>query len=352
MSNYFIAGVGKVDLFKGSDLLLTSKTLVDSSINLSVTLEDIRAGAGAKLYGKYAHTSTMGMKLTEAMFKMELLAANVGANFETVRGTAVDVVSGTATGGVVDISTITPKPLYPGVEKVVVWVAPKGTNDFQTCTVTGGSTTVNAIGLTDGEVCIKYIKENAADKTIKVAGNFIPDTLTAILEANIYAGDSENLAQSTKVGKLVITIPRFMLNGTMDLSMTMTGASQMPIEGSALAVTDTSDCNDDNDYYAIISEVMTNATWYTDLLAVYIEGSDFTIAASGKKPTGVFGGYKGGSIKMLKVPTEVVLTADTGTFANGVYTAPSTGTEDTITAKTITGAGIPVLTDSIKVTIG
>ena len=59
--NLFIAGVGTVNLFKGTDLALSSKTLVDSSIGFTVTLEDIRAGEGAKLYGKYAHTT--GIKL-------------------------------------------------------------------------------------------------------------------------------------------------------------------------------------------------------------------------------------------------------------------------------------------------
>ena len=76
--NKFIAGVGNVTLFKGDDLILTAKTLVDTSISFSVTLEDIRAGQGAKLYGKYAHTTGMTMKLTDAMWRIEMLGANIG----------------------------------------------------------------------------------------------------------------------------------------------------------------------------------------------------------------------------------------------------------------------------------
>ena len=81
-SQFFLAGVANVDIFKNNTLFSTAKTLIDSSITIGVSAEDIRAGQGAKLYGKYFHTSTFDLKLTDAMFRLEYLAANVGADLE------------------------------------------------------------------------------------------------------------------------------------------------------------------------------------------------------------------------------------------------------------------------------
>ena len=70
-----------------------------------------------------------------------------------------------------------------------------------------------------------------------------------------------------------------MLNGTMDLSMTMTGASQTAIEGSALAVT-SADCLADEDYYAIISEVIDNANPYANLKLIAVDAENGAIEAT------------------------------------------------------------------------
>ena len=311
--NLFIAGVGNVELFKGTDSVLVSKTLVDSSINLSVSLEDIRAGAGAKLYGKYAHTSTMTMKLTDAMFRMEFLAANIGADI-LAGGSAVAVVGKTVgDDGAVDISDITPMPLYEGA-KTVVWIAKKGTEDYVVYDVANVKTGFAK----DTEVCVRYIKSNDAGEHLKVSANFIPDTMTAILTAPLFAGDENNLESSTKVGTLTITIPRFMLNGTTDLSMTMTGATQMALEGSALAVND-ADCENNDGYYAIIDKVITNAKWFDNLASLVASPATYADYVA-EITLQVYGVYANGARKLI-APEKLKVTAPQGaTYAAGKVT--------------------------------
>lgn len=264
--NLFIAGVGDVELFRylGTDKqkVLVSKTLVDSSINLSVSLEDIRAGQGAKLYGRYAHSSGMTMKLTDAMFRMDFLAANVGED-TVLGGSAVETTANAlkvAAGGTVDISGFNPQKIYPEAKNIVIWAALKGSTDFAIINVAEKAdlTKVPVSPFVEGdEICIRYIKSNAAGETLTIPANFIPDTLVAVLTAPLFAGGTtKDGGASTKVGKLTITIPRFMLNGTTDLSMSMTGASQMTLEGSALAV-ESENCEEEG-YYAIISKVLTD----------------------------------------------------------------------------------------------
>lgn len=264
--NLFIAGVGDVELFRylgtAKQKVLVSKTLVDSSINLSVSLEDIRAGQGAKLYGRYAHSSGMTMKLTDAMFRMDFLAANVGED-TVLGGSAVETTANAikvAADGTVDISGFNPQKIYPEAKNIVIWAALKGSTDFAIINVADDAdlSKVPASPFIAGdEICIRYIKSNAAGETLTIPANFIPDTLVAVLTAPLFAGGTtKDGGASTKVGKLTITIPRFMLNGTTDLSMSMTGASQMTLEGSALAV-ESENCEEEG-YYAIISKVLTD----------------------------------------------------------------------------------------------
>lgn len=309
--NKFIAGVGNVTLFKGDDLLLTAKTLVDTSISFSVTLEDIRAGQGAKLYGKYAHTTGMTMKLTDAMWRIEMLAANIGADIANAGGSAIEtrkVIAGV--NGVLDLTGTgytSALPLPGAGETAYIYYAPVGESDNGWSKIALSDISGDAIetSITQGtQVCIKYVASLSSEKTLTVSGNFIPDTLTAIVEVPVFAGDSSG-SVSTKIGKVIITIPRFMLNGTMELAMSMTGASQTAIEGSALAVT-SADCLADEDYYAIISEVMDNANPFEGLKMIAIDADSGVIMADpgDKIKLDVYAIYDKGLPKLLSYDPE------------------------------------------------
>ena len=328
--NLFIAGVGNVELFKGKESVLVSKTLVDSSINLSVSLEDIRAGAGAKLYGKYAHSSGMTMKLTDAMFRMEFLAANIGADIEA-GGTAVGTATKIVNGGIIDIADLNAQPIYPGAD-VRVWAGKKavgGAVEYKLFSdVAGNSVAVGEYFSEGDELCVRFIKSNDAGETLTVSANFIPDTMTAILTAPLFAGDNNNLEASTKVGTLTITIPRFMLNGTTDLSMSMTGAAQMALEGSALAV-ESADCDGDG-YYAIISKVLTNAKITDGLATIGVVAFDERDEIVGQALT-VMGMYTGVGAK--KIPVSAVEVTGAGVIYNantGVITLDTGAAETAI----------------------
>lgn len=277
-SHLFIAGVGEVELFKGDDIVLTSKTLIDTGINLTVNLDDIQGNGGAKLYGKYASQAGMTIKLTEAMFRMEFLAANLGEDIE-IGGSAVTTETSVVQNGIVEIDG-EPLPLYMGSQDKVVWVGnqsnfisfskdkiQKGEGD------NFGKTLIIGVPFPDNtQVCVKYIKEYEEGQTIKVSSNYLPDEMTAILTASLFAGDQNSLETATKVGTLTITIPRLMLSGNSDISMNMTGSSQMNIEGQALAVEE-SEC-DEGGYYAVISKIIKNTTWTSNLAGLAIDNAN------------------------------------------------------------------------------
>lgn len=354
--NLFIAGVGTVNLFKGTELALSSKTLVDSSIGFTVTLEDIRAGEGAKLYGKYAHTTGMTMKLTDAMWRMDFLAANIGADVVPNSGTSLKTIAKVVGAGKkIDITGIAPKPLYDAIEETYVWVSLEGKEEYEKVLVNEGATEITVNFDEGAKVCVKYIEDNAADKTLTVRGDFIPDTLTAILEANIFAGGANDAGSSTKVGKLSILIPRFMLNGTMDFSMTMTGAAQTAIEGTALAV-ESVDCENGSSYYAIISEIIFDSNWYDELEGLFVEGSEIEVniplTTNVAVPLTVFGAFKGGSMKILNnTQYTIAKTGETEGFSvvgNEILVA-STAVADTTCTFTVTDTGNGEFSDTITI---
>lgn len=85
----------------------------------------------------------------------------------------------------------------------------------------------------DGTYCIRYMYNNAVASRMIINANFIPKTLTLILEANLYSGGSCDIETSTLAGKVTIKVPRFMLNGSQELSLTASGVANTSIEGTA-----------------------------------------------------------------------------------------------------------------------
>ena len=260
---YFLAGVADAELFKGSESFATAKTLIDSSITIGVSSEDIRAGKGAKLYGKYFHSSTFDLKLSDAMFKLEYLAANVGSEIE-LGGDAMRVEEITAkAAGELDLSN-TPVSVNAGCGDAYIYY--KGVADSYYKSVKAElndeGTAYKVPGVVSGtKYCVKYFYTNDAARKVTINANFIPDTLSIYLTANLYAGDVANCnsASTTKVGTLTIKVPRFLLSGSQEIAMSMTGAANTPLEGSALA-TKGDNCDGDG-IYAEIIEVIDNRTF-------------------------------------------------------------------------------------------
>ena len=230
---YFLAGVGRATLLDGERLVATANTLIDSSITIGISFEDLRRGMGNKLYGRYAHTSTFDLKLTDAMFSLEYLAMNTGSDVE-LGGDAMKDEKLTVAGGKVTLSTKA-VPMV-GNTNVYAYVKKSGTDEgYQRYAVTGAGVNEVALdtSLNDSEVCVRYMYHNDIASKITISANFIPKTLTCILEANLYNGGSCDVETSTLAGKVIIKVPRFMLNGSQELSMSASGVSNTSIEGSA-----------------------------------------------------------------------------------------------------------------------
>ena len=277
MSRQFLAGAATVDMLVGDQLIATATTLLDSSITVGSTAEEVRGGPGAKLLGKYYHTSTFDINLTDVLFKLEYFAFQTGSAIQQIADvfTSEQVTLGAGGSG-----TITGTPAVYQSYGTIGWAAKPGSDAYQKITFTGKAFTV--AGAKDGDIyCVKYISTDNAARQITISSSFIPSEVTLVMTANLYraGGRGENdVNNSSKIGIVQVLVPRFQFNGSMELSMTSTGVANSPIAGSALD-NPSADCSDGG-YYAIITEQLSGSSWYDNVFALAIEDSDIELATT------------------------------------------------------------------------
>ena len=96
--------------------------------------------------------------------------------------------------------------------------------DWKLIKFVGQTATVN--GLESGDVvCVKYNAIDNSAREIVVPTNIIPSEMKAILRQDLMLGEQGDISTYSKVGELVIEIPRFQLNVDQTLSMSMTGVN-------------------------------------------------------------------------------------------------------------------------------
>ena len=178
------------------------------------------------------------------------------------------------------------------------------------------------------------MNEVACDEII-VPADFVPDEVTVILKGDLYkASKGNDVSTSSIVGHIEIEVPRFQLNGTMDIQLNSSGASQIPFAGQALVTTDGAEGCESGGYYARIKRFDEGALWYDNLIAFAIEGSDsISIEAGATKVLRIYGVYSNGSSKLIDASKLSLALSATGlgTITNGVYTAGSSATTGTLT---------------------
>ena len=294
---YFLCGVADVELFSGDVLIASARTLTDTSISVGVTAEDIRAGQGAKLYGKYFHSSTLDVNLTDASWKMEYLARNTGSDI-VIGGDAL--VSESVTLGEGGKGEVTNDPVAFGENAefgYIGWATLAGKETWQKFEFNGKEFTIP--GAEAGQVyCVKYLRHADGANAMRINANFIPDTVRCVMKATLYSGDASNPTAGTKAGILQITIPRLILSGTQEISMSMTGSAQSNLTGSALATNNSDSCEGDG-YYAEIIEVIDGANWYDGIEGLMVVDADFTMATTDERTLIVKGIYANGRPKNI-----------------------------------------------------
>lgn len=269
MAKRFLASVANVELFERINGKLqhfaSAHTLTDSSIGFQISMEDVRGGQGAKLFGRFGHTTGMTLQMTDAMFDINYLRLNLGAQANTTTDVTSVLVEGEqqivgASGGITLKNIATYVGHLCGLDKVVCWAhkaSCEGTSSDRMLTIEDDNKTITqdtlkSQGFAKGDILsVSYFKNDPSAILFDVSATFIPGEVMAVMTANEYAGDSANVTTGDVVGQLVVKIPRLQLDGQFDLGLNMTSAATISLNGSALA---TIDPLSGKEYYAEVLE--------------------------------------------------------------------------------------------------
>lgn len=254
MANYILGDVMRAEAFvhdKDGNLkhYFSANTLTDSTLNISVTAEEVRGGWGNQLLGKIFHDTNFGVNLTEATWSLDYLAAQIGSQIsENATGKYISSVQGTmAAAGALTVTIAEGKiatlfednnAMCPGANSKIVWV--KDCNDdMYTYTVSGDTTYTYALVGTknpkEGKVCVYYPTSQDGCRQLIVSAAYAPQEFSLFLYGKLFAGNGCQKSQGKAAGKIVIEIPRFQLDGTVDMTMNPSSAATISLNGTALA---------------------------------------------------------------------------------------------------------------------
>lgn len=341
MGKRFLASVANVELFEKKDNKLThfasAKTLTDSAFGFTLSMEEVRAGQGGKLYGRFVHTSGMTFTMTDAMFDIEYIRALLGAE-KGVGGSVLhtDTFSGGAASQTLTKTAVGMGNLC-GMKDIIAWghVADcNGESEDKDFVVTKNAIDLSMYDAED-KVCVTYFVQDPSATLMKIKAKFIPAELVAIATVQEFAGDASAPESGKPAGELVIKIPRFQLDGQFDLTLNMTSAASIALNGTALAVS-SGDCNGE-DYYAEIIEKAEGADWRTNLKDFVIDPEHLKV---GEAPV-IFGISNNGGI--FSIPNDAIQKQETTAgekdgFSAGAVTegkwAPIDG--DSVTTREVT----------------
>ena len=354
MAQLFLGSVGVAEAFikqNGTVVpVFSANTLTDSSITLGVSAEDVRGGVGAKLLGKFFHTSTFDMSLTDAIFKLEYLKLQVGARIDDHQGDLF--TTETAKGAeLVAGKTLahTPVKIIAGTQPVVMYRKTTDSEWSISDSIEGNKLTI-AGAEASADYCLKYLYTDSAARQIIVGANFVPSEVCLYLTANLYAGEALALETGKPAGTITIQIPRFQLDGNVELSMAMASAATIALKGSALA--NNEGCNEA--WYGKIVQLNTGAVWSDGLTALLVEDAERTVSqGSGPITLNVYGIFKD-AVPSLVDNANLTFTAETSKEGvltvgehTGVVTLAGAGTATitvTATDKANVEPGITIIT--------
>lgn len=250
------------------NLVIYGKTLLDSSIETTLGNTDVRAGRGNQLQYVYYHTPEMNINISDAQWNLDFIAKHVGEDVETGSNIYTEETVTLGGGGA---GTVTGTPLAVTGSTVYGWVTQESGVTTRV-TFTGQNFTLG--GGSNGEVvCVRYYVLDSAARSVTIPANFVPAILRLVLVAQLASSE----ASTNIIGEVQIEIARATLSGAFTISLTPDGVASTPLMARALAANDVWAGCSSEPTYAKINEVIYDSNWYDNVIALAIEGGDFSL---------------------------------------------------------------------------
>ena len=291
MKKFLVSTADVYGYDSNDNLLFVGKTLLDSSIETTLSNTDVRAGKGNQLQYIYYHTAEMNITINEAQFSLEFLALNTGSSIETGANIwTEESVTVTNGAGVVTQGT----PLAIQTQTIYGWVT-KEDGTVERVAFSGANFTL-ADSSYNGTVCVRYYTNDAAARKVTVYADMLPSTIRLVMVGTLASSDST----TNQIGTVQIEVPRASMTGAFTLSMTPDAVAQTPLSVRALASTETAGgCSGNRPIYATITEKVNGAKWYDNVIALAIKGGDFDLKSGDSKTLQVYAIKNDGSAAFL-----------------------------------------------------
>lgn len=324
------------------DLLFTSRTLIDSSIETTISNEDIRSGIGNQLQFVYYHTAEFKVNLTESQWSLEFLSSAIGS---VIQSNGIRQISETCTvtGGAGTVVGGTPINAYGVAGTPILGAATDVDNiKYDVVLLADGTFTVTNTGA-NGSYCIMYNIQDTNTRYIDIPANMVPDVIRLVMKAQLGSSDSGVAdTNSSVIGEVEIEVPTLQLDPSAStISMSSSGVSQTPLSGRALAYTSgvTGGCTT-SAIYAKIKETIYGLAQYSNLLNFVCTESDVEVP---KTET-----Y---TVRTLVIPTSGIPFAPTTGLTFGIAAGTATGTTINSTTGVVTAGsqvGVAVVTATLS----
>lgn len=342
MKKFLVSTADVYGYDSNDNLLFVGKTLLDSSIETTLSNTDVRAGKGNQLQYIYYHTAEMNITINEAQFSLAFLALNTGSSIETGANVWTEE-SVTVTKGVGSVTKGTPLALQ--TQTIYGWVTKEDETvervKFNGVQFTLADTNYN------GTVCVRYYTNDSAARKVTVYADMLPSVIRLVMVGTLASSDST----TNQIGTVQIEVPRASMTGAFTLSMTPDSVAQTPLSVRALSSTvNAGGCDGSRPIYATITEKINGVKWYDNVIALAIEGGDFTMTNGTSKQLQVYAIKNDGSAAFLAPVNGITFASDTeatATVEGGLVVAKATGTA-TIKA-TITD--VPEIDANVIVTV-
>lgn len=346
----FLAGVGTIMLRDGSgNLVLSSDVLTESGVNITSSAQEVRGSLGNVLLGQYFTDSNMELTLTNASFDPQYIALNVGSDITIGASVPTTETLTVGSGGAI---TTTKVPQAIGNLGTIGWYKAEGSDSYVSAPITFTGSTATLAGVTEGTaVCVKYWAIDGSAKEMVIPGSIIPKIMHATLTIPKFAMGVTEYTTSAMSGEIIIDIPSFQLNGSVELSLSSNGTATVPLSGKALKSKVNARPCDMFGQFGTLTDITYNKNWYDDLTAMAIaSGDDIQLAVAGTETLSVMGIYDGMYTGLIN-NSNLTFTSSASSIATvsnaGVVAGVATGTA-TIT---IVATGKTSISATARVTI-
>jgi len=236
-------------------------------------------------------------------------------------------------------------PLTISSNTVYGWVT-KADGTTERVVFNGANFTISDTTSNDN-VCVRYYTNDATARQVTIYADMMPSTIRLVMVGTLASSD----ATTNQIGTVQIEVPRASMTGAFTLSMTSDAVSQTPLSVRALASTENvGGCTGNRPVYATITEKINGTNWYDGVVALAIEGGDFSLTEGGTKALQVFAVKNDGTAPFLAPISGITFaSSSTGTaeVEGGTVSAIAAGTA-TIKA---TVTAVPSIDANVIVTV-